>query len=885
MPPSLLLLAAVAGAVAATADAANISYDGRALLVDGERRLLAAGSIHYARSTPEMWPALMASAKEAGIDVITTYVFWNLHEAEPHNDATGEFTYDFATGRRNLTGFLAAAHAAGLYVFVRLGPFACAEWTYGGIPTRLRALSSNYSSEDYSSAPRVTFRSWDPVWRTEMAAFVTRVVEEIRPQLATNGGPVVMLQPENEYGNIEQYYVSAAADRVTVLTAHYLQAPPAQQTPPEKLIQCPQNSLGSVDSRPPHKLDTALVWLQGPDGKKYAQWAANLVLGLDTGVPVAMCEQSGVNGVIESCNGFYCDPHDAVAAGKRAYPSFFTEAWAGWFAAPGTSLGHRPASDLAFSIAKFVAEGGTLWNYYMLQGGTNFGRTAGEGVATSYDYNAPISEWGFPRQPKYGLLQKLHATLHQFEAAIVGVDTPPNWWEQGVAGMPGLSSHVYSDAVGFLVNANHSTDFTLQYNCSSSEQVTVKVPHWSVSIVDHASCEVLFDSSASPGTAPPPAPSEGLAGAPSTSWLYWVESTNLDWCEGTVSSGLPEQIDATGGPLSTDYMCAAVELTLPVRSHAGASLMAMEQPMVGGPMGGVHRVDGFVDGAHFAVAPNYPSALPRPVLSLDASGATLTDSSVPPSSRVVMTLRMSVSGLPNYLWSNKLCKKEQCNGNWDPHLENFDRGLLGPILLSAVSESGTSSHSSSSVVLLANLTRASWKVCTGLHGEALNLSSPAASDPPGGWRTGTAPLSDTGTWVRLRLALPAGAGAGDGAAAGIGLNLTGMSSGEAWVNGHSIGRYTLARVSPTEPDCKVCNRTGPYDPNGECHFRCGEEAEPLYHVPRSWLLGRTRPSTADSPAAAGKQETEGGALETVVLWERESGADPSRVAFVTVRAE
>lgn len=109
----------------------NISYDGRAMLVDGERRLLAAGSIHYTRSTPEMWPGLMAAAKAAGIDVITTYVFWNVHEIA-HDPATDEVTYDFKTGRLNLAGFLQAAQDAGLFVFVRLGPFTCAEWTYGG---------------------------------------------------------------------------------------------------------------------------------------------------------------------------------------------------------------------------------------------------------------------------------------------------------------------------------------------------------------------------------------------------------------------------------------------------------------------------------------------------------------------------------------------------------------------------------------------------------------------------------------------------------------------------------------------------------------------------------------------------------------------------------
>ena len=144
----------------------------------------------------------------------------------------------------------------------------------------------------------------------------------------------------------------------------------------------------------------------------------------------------------------------------------------------------------------------------------------------------------------------------------------------------------------------------------------------------------------------------------------------------------------------------------------------MDKTEVGGPVGGVARIDAFVGSAYFRVSPNYAVMLPRSAAPKDE-----------------LMLRMSLSGLPNYLWSNPLCKQGQCNGNWDPHLENFDRGLLGPIVLNNARD-----------VLLANLTKATWKVCSGLYGEALNLPSPAASEPPGGWRKGGAPLAGTGTW-------------------------------------------------------------------------------------------------------------------------------------------
>lgn len=110
--------------------ALNVSYDGRAVLINNERKLLVAGSMHYPRSTPSMWPRLMSQAKTGGLDVVSTYVFWNLHEV-PNASSPHGFSYDFETGRRNLTGFLAEAQKNNLFVFLRIGPFVCSEWNYG----------------------------------------------------------------------------------------------------------------------------------------------------------------------------------------------------------------------------------------------------------------------------------------------------------------------------------------------------------------------------------------------------------------------------------------------------------------------------------------------------------------------------------------------------------------------------------------------------------------------------------------------------------------------------------------------------------------------------------------------------------------------------------
>ncbi|KAG5528973.1 hypothetical protein RHGRI_029586 [Rhododendron griersonianum] len=111
----------------------NVTYDGRSLIIDGKRKLLFSGSIHYPRSTPEMWPSLIAKAKEGGLEVIQTYVFWNLHEPQPGQ-------YDFS-GRYDLVKFIKEIQAQGLYACLRIGPFIESEWTYGGFPFWLHDIS------------------------------------------------------------------------------------------------------------------------------------------------------------------------------------------------------------------------------------------------------------------------------------------------------------------------------------------------------------------------------------------------------------------------------------------------------------------------------------------------------------------------------------------------------------------------------------------------------------------------------------------------------------------------------------------------------------------------------------------------------------------------
>jgi len=102
--------------------ATTVEYDSSAIIINGERKLIISGAIHYPRSTSQMWPDLIMKAKDGGLDAIETYIFWDLHEPVRRK-------YDFS-GNLDFIKFLKIAQEQGLYVVLRIGPYVCAEWNY-----------------------------------------------------------------------------------------------------------------------------------------------------------------------------------------------------------------------------------------------------------------------------------------------------------------------------------------------------------------------------------------------------------------------------------------------------------------------------------------------------------------------------------------------------------------------------------------------------------------------------------------------------------------------------------------------------------------------------------------------------------------------------------
>ncbi|KAG8094569.1 hypothetical protein GUJ93_ZPchr0012g20170 [Zizania palustris] len=652
----LLLLLVTAAAVASPANAA-VSYDHKSLVINGQRRILMSGSIHYPRSTPEMWPDLIQKAKDGGLDVIQTYVFWNGHEP-----VQGQYYF---SDRYDLVRFVKLVKQAGLYVHLRIGPYVCAEWNFGGFPVWLKYV------------PGISFRTDNGPFKAAMQTFVEKIVSMMKSEglFEWQGGPIILAQVENEYGPMES--------------------------------------------------------VMGGGAKPYVDWAAKMAIGTSAGVPWVMCKQDDApDPVINTCNGFYCD---YFTPNQKNKPSMWTEAWSGWFTAFGGAVPHRPVEDLAFAVSRFIQKGGSFVNYYMYHGGTNFDRTAGGPfIATSYDYDAPIDEYGLLRQPKWGHLTDLHKAIKQAEPALVSGDPTI----QNIGN--------YEKAYVFKSSAGACAAFLSNYHTSSPARVVFNgqrydLPAWSISVLPD--CKTAVYNTATVTSPSAPAKMNPLSMTwDKSDYLWYTTYVNIDSGEQFLKSGQWPQ------------------LTI---NSAG------------------HTLQVFVNGQSYgSVYGGYDS----PKLTY---------------SRYVK------------MWqgSNKISILSTANVG--THYETWNVGVLGPVTLSGLDEGRR------------DLSNQKWTYQIGLRGETLGVHSVSGSSSvEWGGAAGKQPL----TWHKAYFSAPAGG-------APVALDMGSMGKGQAWVNGHLIGRYWSYKASGS---CGGCSYAGTYSET-KCQTNCGDISQRWYHVPRSLL--------------------------------------------------
>ena len=313
----------------------SVSYDRRAVLLNGRRELLICGEIHYARVPRQEWARVLDETKAAGVNCVASYVFWNAHEPR-------RGSFDFAHGH-DIAAFLTLCRERDLHVLLRAGPYCCAEWNYGGFPAWLR------------DEPGIEFRTYNQPFLDRTRTYMNRLFAEIAPHLATRGGAIILVQLENEYANIAKRYKT--------------------------------------------------------DGDRYLAWM--LALGRSAGidVPVVMCE-GGAPGSIEALNGFSISDQRLDDFVKRCpdQPLIWTELWTGWYDTWGYQRHLRDTGNLCYHLLRFLAGGGTAWNYYMWHGGTHLGRTSMYLQTTAYDFGGPLDEAG-RLTPKGRQLAGLHALL------------------------------------------------------------------------------------------------------------------------------------------------------------------------------------------------------------------------------------------------------------------------------------------------------------------------------------------------------------------------------------------------------------------------------------------------------------------------------------------
>lgn len=172
-----------ASLAAQTSPTHTFKIQGQNFLLDGQPFQIISGEMHYPRIPREYWHDRLKMARAMGLNTVSTYVFWNLHEPKPG-------IYDFS-GQLDVAAFIRAAQEEGLYVILRPGPYVCAEWDLGGLPAWLLA------------DPKMVLRSNDPSFMRPAEQWLKRLGHELAPLQITRGGPILAVQVENEYGSFD----------------------------------------------------------------------------------------------------------------------------------------------------------------------------------------------------------------------------------------------------------------------------------------------------------------------------------------------------------------------------------------------------------------------------------------------------------------------------------------------------------------------------------------------------------------------------------------------------------------------------------------------------------------------------------------------------------
>ena len=311
-------------------------------LLNGKPFVVKAAEIHYPRIPKPYWDHRIKMCKALGMNTVCIYIFWNIHEQRE-----GEFDF---TGNNDVAEFCRLAQKNGMYVIVRPGPYVCAEWEMGGLPWWLLKKKD------------IRLRERDPYFMERVKMFEQKVGEQLAGLTIQNGGPIIMVQVENEYGSYgeDKPYVSEIRDCLRGIYGKEL-----------ALFQCDWSSNFEKN------------------GLDDLTWTMNFGTG------------ANIN-----------DQFRRLGELRPNAPKMCSEFWSGWFDKWGARHETRPAKDMVDGMDEMLSKG-ISFSLYMTHGGTSFGHWAGAnspGFApdvTSYDYDAPINEYGHTTEKYYELREMM----------------------------------------------------------------------------------------------------------------------------------------------------------------------------------------------------------------------------------------------------------------------------------------------------------------------------------------------------------------------------------------------------------------------------------------------------------------------------------------------
>ncbi|KAB1207325.1 Beta-galactosidase 3 [Morella rubra] len=413
----------------------------------------------------------------------------------------------------------------------------------------------------------------------------------------------------------------------------------------------------------------------------------------------------------------------------------------------------------------------TLW-FSKYHGGTNFGRTAGGPfITTSYDYDAPIDEYGLIRQPKYGHLKEFHNAIKLCERALLTADpTVTSFGNYGEA-------HVFSSKSG------ECAAFLSNYNPKSAARVTFNnkhymLPPWSISILPDCKNAVFNTAKVGVQRSKPqmlPTNVEFL------SWDTFNEAISSADDDSISVFGLLEQLNITRD--TSDYLWYTTSVDI---SPSESFLHQGQYPTLSVQSTG-HAMHVFINGHHSGSAFGT-----RERLRFTFAG----DVDLKAGRNRISLLSIAI-GLPN-------------NG---PHFEMRNTGILGPVVIHGLDEGKR------------DLSWQKWSYKVGLKGEAMNLGSPNSISSVD-WMKGylVAEKQQPLTWYKTYFNAPEGEEP-------LALDMSSMGKGQIWINGESIGRYWNVHANG---NCNGCSYSNTFRPT-KCQSGCGHPTQKWYHVPRAWL--------------------------------------------------